>query len=90
MELIHRNLLIGIHDALQETFFEKNKYADKVIERLLKSHRKWGSQDRAVVSEIFYNIIRWKRLCEYYMSEVVKNLNNKRIKKKYIIKIKKK
>ena len=60
MELIHRNLAIGIHDALQETFFEKNKYADKVIERLLKAHRKWGSQDRAVVSEIFYNIIRWK------------------------------
>ncbi|UOE40356.1 methyltransferase domain-containing protein [Chryseobacterium suipulveris] len=72
MELIHRNLLIGIHDSLQETFFEKNKYADKVIERLLKSHKKWGSQDRAVVSEIFYNIIRWKRRLEYYMGEGVK------------------
>ncbi|MFP3593545.1 RsmB/NOP family class I SAM-dependent RNA methyltransferase [Chryseobacterium sp. SIMBA_038] len=72
MELIHRNLAIGIHDALQETFFEKNKYADKVIERLLKAHRKWGSQDRAVVSEIFYNIIRWKKRLEYYMGEGVK------------------
>ncbi|MDE5430303.1 RsmB/NOP family class I SAM-dependent RNA methyltransferase [Elizabethkingia meningoseptica] len=72
MELIHRNLLIGIHDALQETFFEKNKYADKVIERLLKAHKKWGSQDRAVVSEIFYNIIRWKKRLEYYMGEGVK------------------
>lgn len=75
MELIHRNLLIGIHDALQETFFEKNKYADKVIERLLKAHRKWGSQDRAVVSEIFYNIIRWKKRLEYYMGEGVKPSN---------------
>lgn len=75
MELIHRNLAIGIHDALQETFFEKNKYADKVIERLLKAHRKWGSQDRAVVSEIFYNIIRWKRRLEYYMGESVKPNN---------------
>lgn len=72
MELIHRNLLIGIHDALQETFFEKNKYADKVIERLLKAHRKWGSQDRAIVSEIFYNIIRWKKRLEYYMGEGAK------------------
>ncbi|MDH6252692.1 16S rRNA (cytosine967-C5)-methyltransferase [Chryseobacterium sp. H1D6B] len=72
MELIHRNLAIGIHDALQETFFEKNKYADKVIERLLKAHRKWGSQDRAVVSGIFYNIIRWKKRLEYYMGEGVK------------------
>ena len=72
MELIHRNLLIGIHDALHETFFEKTKYADKVIERLLKANRKWGSQDRAVVSEIFYNIIRWKKRLEYYMGEGVK------------------
>lgn len=72
MELIHRNLLIGIHDALQETFFEKNKYADKVIERLLKANRKWGSHDRAVVSEIFYNIIRWRKRLEYYMGEGVK------------------
>jgi 16S rRNA (cytosine967-C5)-methyltransferase len=71
MELIHRNLAIGIHDALQETFFEKNKYADKVIERLLKANKKWGSQDRAVVSEIFYNIIRWKKRLEYYMGEGV-------------------
>ena len=75
MELIHRNLLIGIHDALQESFFEKNKYADKVIERLLKANRKWGSQDRAVVSEIFYNIIRWKKRLEYYMGEGVKPSN---------------
>lgn len=72
LELIHRNLLIGIHDALQETFFEKNKYADKVIERLLKAHRKWGSQDRAVVSEIFYNIIRWRKRLEYYIGEGIK------------------
>ncbi|WKS94345.1 RsmB/NOP family class I SAM-dependent RNA methyltransferase [Riemerella columbina] len=75
MELVHRNLLIGIHDALQETFFEKNKYADKVIERLLKAHKKWGSQDRAVVSEIFYNIIRWKRRLEYYIGEGAKPNN---------------
>ncbi len=85
MELIHRNLLIGIHDALQETFFEKNKYADKVIERLLKNHKKWGSQDRAVVSEIFYNIIRWKRRCEYYMGEGVKPGNIYRLILAYLL-----
>ena len=75
MELIHRNLLIGIHDALQETFFQEKKYADKVIERLLKAHRKCGSEDRKVVSEIFYNIIRWKKRLEYYMGEGVKPNN---------------
>ncbi|MBW8361861.1 MAG: methyltransferase domain-containing protein [Kaistella sp.] len=72
MELIHRNLLIGIHDALQETFFQDRKYADKVIERLLKANRKWGSEDRKVVSQIFYDIIRWKKRLEYYMGEGVK------------------
>ncbi len=75
MELIHRNLLIGIHDALQETFFQERKYADKVIERLLKANRKWGSLDRQTVSEIFYNIIRWKKRLEYYMGESVKPTN---------------
>ena len=75
MELIHRNLLIGIHDCVQETFFEDRKYADKVIERLLKAHRKWGSEDRRVVSEIFYNIIRWKKRLEYYMGESAKPTN---------------
>lgn len=75
MELVHRNLLIGIHDALHETFFERNKYADKVIERLLKANKKWGSQDRAIVSDIFYGIIRWRRRLEYYIGEGAKPNN---------------
>ena len=75
MELIHRNLLIGIHDALEETFFQDKKYADKVLERLLKAHKKWGSADRQVVSEIFYDIVRWKKRLEYYMGEGTKPYN---------------
>lgn len=85
MQLIHRNLLIGIHDALQETFFEERKFADKVIERLLKKNRKWGSQDRAVVSEIFYNIIRWKRRLEFYIDEPAKPKNTYGIILAYLI-----
>ena len=75
MELIHRNLLIGIHDALEETFFQDKKDADKVLERLLKAHKKWGSADRQVVSEIFYDIVRWKKRLEYYMGEGTKPSN---------------
>ena len=85
MELIHRNLLIGIHDALQETFFEDKKYADKVIERLLKANKKWGSQDRAVVSEIFYNIIRWRKRLEYYIGEGAKPNNIYRLILAYLL-----
>lgn len=85
MQLIHRNLLIGIHDALQETFFEERKFADKVIERLLKKNRKWGSQDRAIVSEIFYNIIRWKKRLEFYLDEPAKPKNTYGIILAYLI-----
>ena len=56
----------------RKPFSKKNKYADKVIERLLKAHRKWGNQDRAVVSEIFYNIIRWKNALNIIWAKVQK------------------
>ncbi|MGM5629439.1 methyltransferase domain-containing protein [Apibacter raozihei] len=66
MKIIHRNLIQGIEKALKESFFEPNKYADKVLERTLKFNKKWGSKDRGFVSETFYEIIRWKRRLEFY------------------------
>jgi len=69
MKLLHRNLLIGIHDALEENFFEPNKVASRVLDSLLKRNKKWGSQDRSVVAEIFYNVVRWKKRLEYYAGE---------------------
>jgi 16S rRNA (cytosine967-C5)-methyltransferase len=69
MKLEHKNILDGIQDALHEAIFENNRYADKVLERKLKANRKWGSKDRQLVSEVFYNIIRWKRTLEFYMNE---------------------
>ncbi len=64
-ELKHRNLVVGLHDALGH-FLEPNAYAHKTLERLFKQHKKWGVRDRAFVSEAFYEIIRWKRLFEFY------------------------
>lgn len=46
-----------------------------MIERLLKKNKKWGSHDRAVVSEIFYDIIRWKKRLEFYIDSEVKPNN---------------
>jgi len=63
---LHRVLIIGLREALSEALFGE-KYADKVIERVLKSNKKWGSKDRAFVAESFYDIIRWKRKLEFYM-----------------------
>ncbi len=63
--LRHRNLVLGLHEALRN-FLEPNAYAHKTLERLFKQHKKWGVRDRAFVSEAFYEIIRWKRLFEFY------------------------
>jgi 16S rRNA (cytosine967-C5)-methyltransferase len=58
---LHRPLVHAVAEALAE-IFKENKYADKVIERLLKSNRKWGSRDRAFIAENVYEIVRWWRL----------------------------
>ncbi|MCB9202907.1 MAG: methyltransferase domain-containing protein [Flavobacteriales bacterium] len=73
-KLEHRNLVIGIHDALQEALFT-DKYADKVIEQILKKNKKWGSKDRAFVAETFYEIIRWKKRIEFYSGKELNPTN---------------
>lgn len=58
---LHRNLV----DAVVEGFLQINNdhlYADKVIERLLKRDKRWGSKDRAFIAETLYELIRYKRL----------------------------
>ncbi|HAD96769.1 MAG TPA: RNA methyltransferase, partial [Cryomorphaceae bacterium] len=53
-----------------ETSFGKNQYVDKVLERLLKSNRKWGARDRAFIAETTYEMVRWWRyLWELYGKE---------------------
>jgi 16S rRNA (cytosine967-C5)-methyltransferase len=47
--------------GLQEIFDEK-KYADKVIEKILKSNPRWGARDRRFIAETIYDIVRWYRL----------------------------
>ena len=52
-------------DALVYCFLQINNdglYADKVIERLLKRDKRWGSKDRAFIAETLYELIRYKRL----------------------------
>lgn len=56
------NTVAGVIEAL-ETSFGKNIYADKVVDRLLKRKKKWGSRDRAFVAEHTYEIVRnWRLL----------------------------
>ncbi|MBT8185953.1 MAG: methyltransferase domain-containing protein [Eudoraea sp.] len=58
---LHRNLVFAVIDGLHQIFNE-NEYADKVVEKLLKRDKRWGSRDRGFIAETTYDIVRWKRL----------------------------
>ena len=61
---IHKHLVVQIISALDEIFTQK-QYADKVIQRYLKSQKKWGARDRKFFAEIVYDIVRWERLLAF-------------------------
>jgi 16S rRNA (cytosine967-C5)-methyltransferase len=42
--------------------FGEKRYADKVIEKVLKQNPKWGARDRRFIAETTYDIVRWYRL----------------------------
>ena len=60
----YRNLAVALITALEE-IFNHRKQADKVVNGLLKSNKKWGSRDRKFLAQGLYDIVRWKRLYEY-------------------------
>lgn len=47
-----------------DEIFNNNRYADKVIEKTLRSNPKWGARDRGFVAESVYEMVRWWRLIE--------------------------
>ena len=65
---LHSNLLNGIVEIL-EISFGGTMYADKVLEKALKSNKKWGSRDRSFVAHHTYEIIRWWRLLWFLKGE---------------------
>jgi len=58
---LHRNLVFAVIDALH-MIFNEGEYADKVIEKVLRYDKRWGSRDRGFIAETTYEIVRWKRL----------------------------
>jgi 16S rRNA (cytosine967-C5)-methyltransferase len=56
----HRHLVENVVGAVDE-IFNQSRYADKVIERVLKSQKKWGARDRRFVAESVYEMVRWWR-----------------------------
>jgi len=63
---IHRPVAEQVVSAIKSIFGAtadgRRFYADKVIERLFKHHRKLGARDRRFVAETVYGIVRWWRL----------------------------
>ncbi len=62
-QVLHKIVVQHLVDALKSVF-EKNEYADKVLEKLFKNNRQLGSRDRSFIAESFYDIIRYKRWLE--------------------------
>lgn len=60
---LYINLARAVIQALQ-MIFDEGRYADKVIEKVLKQNPKWGARDRRFIAETTYDIVRWYRLIE--------------------------
>ena len=72
---LHRTLVFAVIDSLN-LIFNEGKYADKVVQKVLKRDKRWGSRDRKFIAETIYEMVRWKRLYneiagtkEHYTSE---------------------
>ncbi|WP_373492760.1 RsmB/NOP family class I SAM-dependent RNA methyltransferase [Aquiflexum sp.] len=58
------NTVYAVVQAIDE-IFNDNRYADKVIEKTLKSNPKWGARDRGFIAESVYDMVRWWRLINF-------------------------
>jgi 16S rRNA (cytosine967-C5)-methyltransferase len=60
---LYINITRAVIQAL-EMIFDEGKFADKVIEKVLKQNPKWGARDRRFIAETTYDIVRWHRLIQ--------------------------
>ena len=58
---LHRTLVFAVIDSLK-LIFNEDRYASKVVEKVLKRDKRWGARDRKFIAETIYEMVRWKRL----------------------------
>src|SRR5690606_23894922 len=58
---LYSNTVYGVVNAIDE-IFNQDRYADKVIEKTLRSNPKWGAREPAFIAESIYAMVRWSRL----------------------------
>lgn len=68
---LHKVILNGIASALSQ-IFKENRYSDKVLEKVFKQNKQWGSRDRKFIAESVYDIVRHFRL----LSHLAQSQNN--------------
>lgn len=64
MVKLHRNLVAAVCEILNAVW-QEHAYADKTLEKILKSNPRWGARDRAFIAETTYEIIRNYRLLAF-------------------------
>lgn len=57
----HTYHIKAIFNALKD-IFEKNEYADKAIEKVMRANKYWDVKERSFVSEVTYDMVRYWRL----------------------------
>jgi 16S rRNA (cytosine967-C5)-methyltransferase len=61
--LKHHSFHIKAIFVVLKDIFEKNEYADKAIEKIMKANKYWDVRERSFVSEVTYDIVRnWRLL----------------------------
>ncbi len=65
---LHKNLVEAIIKTLQH-IFNDGKFADKAIEKVLASDKRWGARDRGFIAENIYDMVRWWRLISFVSGE---------------------
>jgi 16S rRNA (cytosine967-C5)-methyltransferase len=65
---LYPNLVQAVVKSLM-TIFNEGIYADKVLEKILKSDPRWGARDRGFIASTTYGIVRYKRKMEYYLGK---------------------
>jgi 16S rRNA (cytosine967-C5)-methyltransferase len=61
---LHFHLVNTLSQALAEVF-ENGKHADRMIDKYLRTNRKWGARDRKFFAEGVYEIVRHKRKLQF-------------------------
>lgn len=66
----HRPLLKELIPSLNQIFNDK-KSASKVLDNVLKNNSKWGSRDRKIFAEVFYEIVRWRYALSFEINKTI-------------------